>query len=183
MNHLLIGHIIKICLHSKIQAFFNLILHNCFRSQFSTIRKNFRPKFPTAPPPPSYICFRCGQKGHYIANCPTNADPNYNRPKIRKTTGIPKTFLKPVEAKPDGEFGAHPPSNVLISAEGNLVMLETNDELWSKVSGIHRVHALDSDTAPEHFKCCLCSRILTDPVYSSCCPNINYCDECKSKYF
>lgn len=153
----------------------------CIRTQFSSIRKNFRPKFPTAPPPPSYICFRCGQKGHYIGNCPTNADPNYNRPKIRKTTGIPKTFLKPVETKPDGEFGAHPPSNVLISAEGNLVMLETNDELWSKVSGIHRVHTFDSDSAPEHFKCSLCARILTDPVYSSCCPNINYCDECKLK--
>jgi hypothetical protein len=89
--------------------------------------------------------------------------------------------LKPVETKPDGEFAAHPPSNVLISAEGNLVMLETNDELWTKVSGIHRVHTLDSDSAPDHFKCSLCARILTDPVYSSCCPNINYCDECKSR--
>lgn len=145
------------------------------RSQFSTIRKNFRPKFASAPPPPSYICFRCGQKGHYIANCPTNTDPNYNRPKIRKTTGIPKTFLKPVEARTDGDFGAQPPSNVLISADGNLVMLETNDELWSKVSGIHRV----PDSAPEHYKCPFCTRILTDPVYFSCCPSINYCDECK----
>ena len=152
---------------------------NYFRSQFSSIRKNFRPKFPSVPPPLSYICFRCGQKGHYIANCPTNADPNYNRPKIRKTTGIPKTFLKPVEARTDGEFGNQPPNNVLISAEGNLVMLETNDELWSKVSGIHRVPALDSDSAPEHFKCPICTRILTDPVYFSCCPSVNYCDECK----
>ena len=87
--------------------------------------------------------------------------------------------MKPVETRTDGDNSAHPPANVLISAEGNLVMLETNDELWSKLSGIHRIPVLDSDSAPEHFKCNLCTRILTDPVYFACCPNVNYCDECK----
>ena len=24
------------------------------------------------PPPPNYICYRCGQKGHWIKLCPTN---------------------------------------------------------------------------------------------------------------
>jgi protein MPE1 len=143
------------------------------------LRKNFRPKFPTAPPPPSYICFRCGQKGHYIANCPTNADPNFNRPKIRKTTGIPKTFLKPIDSSAEGDLGTLPPNNVLISADGNLVTLESNEELWSKVSGIHRMLSLNSDTVPEHFKCALCTKVLTDPVHFSCCPSVNFCDECK----
>jgi protein MPE1 len=138
---------------------------------------------PTLPPPSNYICFRCGQKGHYIANCPTMADPNYNRPKIRKTTGIPKTFLRPVESVPDSSDPSStlvpPTGNVLISAEGNLVSLKTNEELWNRVSGMSRAQDSAAERAPEHFKCPLCLRVLNDPVYFACCPDVNYCDECK----
>lgn len=142
---------------------------------------NFRPKMPTAPPPSTYICFRCGQKGHYIGNCPTLADPNFNRPKIRKTTGIPKKFLKPVESRPEEAATNVLPvaENVLISAEGNLVTLQTNEELWNYLSGLSRVQDMASEQAPEHFKCPMCLRVLTDPVYFACCPDVNYCDECK----
>lgn len=27
---------------------------------------------PVRPPPPTYRCYRCGQQGHYINQCPTN---------------------------------------------------------------------------------------------------------------
>lgn len=33
--------------------------------------------------------------GHYINYCPTNGDPSFD--KVKKSTGIPKIFLKPVE--------------------------------------------------------------------------------------
>lgn len=156
-------------------------LPSLFRSLFSANKKNLRPKTPAVPPPPNYICFRCGQKGHYIANCPTLADPNYNRPKIRKTTGIPKTFLKPIESVPESsgfESLVPPTGNVLISADGNLVTLQTNEELWNRVSGLSRGQDSAAERAPEHFKCPLCLRVLTDPVYFPCCPDVNYCDEC-----
>ena len=29
--------------------------------------------------PPSYICKRCNQPGHFIKNCPTNGDPAFDR--------------------------------------------------------------------------------------------------------
>ncbi|KAL2060965.1 hypothetical protein VTL71DRAFT_9017 [Oculimacula yallundae] len=32
------------------------------------------------PPPPGYICNRCGKKGHHLQVCPTNLDPAYDRP-------------------------------------------------------------------------------------------------------
>lgn len=52
---------------------------------------------PGAVPPPGYTCFRCGQPGHYIQDCPTNNDPNYNVHRAKRPTGIPLTFLKPVK--------------------------------------------------------------------------------------
>jgi len=51
------------------------------------------------PPPPSYVCHRCNGVGHYINNCPTNGDPNYDFHKVKKATGIPRSFLKPVEVR------------------------------------------------------------------------------------
>ncbi|KAG4438724.1 hypothetical protein IFR05_005804 [Cadophora sp. M221] len=32
------------------------------------------------PPPPNYICNRCGEKGHHLQVCPTNLDPSYDQP-------------------------------------------------------------------------------------------------------
>jgi hypothetical protein len=49
-------------------------------------------------PPQGYICFRCGQSGHFIYDCPTNGDPafNFNRKvQPQMNLGIPKIFLKP----------------------------------------------------------------------------------------
>lgn len=150
------------------------------QSQYSAVRKMYRPKNPVVPPPPNYVCFRCGQKGHYILNCPTNTDANFDRPRIRKTTGIPKTFLKPLE-RTDADVTPvlSSSANILLSAEGNLVVMEPNESVWSKVVGTQRFVSLSGDSAPEHFKCLICTRILTDPVYFSCCPSVSYCDECK----
>eukprot|EP00958_Prasinococcus_capsulatus_P020829 scaffold2756_cov376-Prasinococcus_capsulatus_cf.AAC.2 len=44
-------------------------------------------------PPPGYICFRCNQSGHWIQNCPTNGDPDYDVKRMKFPVGIPRTFL------------------------------------------------------------------------------------------
>jgi len=56
-------------------------------------------------PPPSYICYRCGQPGHFIHHCPTNGDPNYDFHKVKKPTGIPKSFLTPVSESDASKAG------------------------------------------------------------------------------
>ena len=53
---------------------------------------------PDHEPPNGYICYRCGNKGHWIQLCPTNDDPDFdNRPRVKRTTGIPRSFLQKVD--------------------------------------------------------------------------------------
>lgn len=47
-------------------------------------------------PPPGYVCYRCGGKDHWIKNCPTNTDPTFEGKKIKRTTGIPKSYMKTI---------------------------------------------------------------------------------------
>src|SRR5690606_30051793 len=47
------------------------------------------------PMPNDYVCYRCGVPGHRIQFCPTNGNPQYDIvARIKKPTGIPKSFLK-----------------------------------------------------------------------------------------
>ncbi|KAF2308082.1 hypothetical protein GH714_035001 [Hevea brasiliensis] len=46
-------------------------------------------------PPEGYVCHRCKVRGHFIQDCPTNGDPNYDCKRLRPPTGIPKSMLMP----------------------------------------------------------------------------------------
>lgn len=82
-------------------------------SYFSPKRGGFRTMQRDPKPPPTYICHRCNQPGHYKDQCPTKGDPIYDRGVklvhtlivlppfcsrcLLQTTGIPRAFLKKVE--------------------------------------------------------------------------------------
>lgn len=93
------------------------------------------------PLPPSYVCYRCGQKGppyptidlyfsptlcpaqgHWIQDCPTNNDREFdNRPRIKRTTGIPRSMLKAVENPNTAtELG----QGVMVTPEGGYVVAQ-----------------------------------------------------------
>ncbi|KAI3634768.1 hypothetical protein MIR68_007149 [Amoeboaphelidium protococcarum] len=59
---------------------------------------------PNKPPPPNYTCHRCGIKGHYIQFCPTWNNPAFDNIRIKKTTGIPRSFLKTIGNITDSNF-------------------------------------------------------------------------------
>lgn len=60
--------------------------------------------------------------GHWIQACPTNEDKEFdNKPRFKRTTGIPRSFLKTVEA-PAGTEGAS--GGVMITPEGGFVVAE-----------------------------------------------------------
>lgn len=84
-------------------------------------------------PPPGYVCYRCGGKDHWIKNCPTNLDPNFEGKKIKKTTGIPKSYMKTISKETveyrlqnpeSNESGIHTnESGDLVDNEGNTYMI------------------------------------------------------------
>lgn len=69
---------------------------------------------------PDYVCHRCGGQGHFIHECPTNGNPEYDFHKVKKATGIPKTFLQPVSI---GDVG----NQTLRMANGGLAVMKPNE--------------------------------------------------------
>ncbi|EJD47924.1 DWNN-domain-containing protein [Auricularia subglabra TFB-10046 SS5] len=130
------------------------------------------------PTPPGYVCYRCGQKGHWIQDCPTNNDREFdNRPRIKRTTGIPRSFLKAVDQPTDGSLTA----GVMITPEGGYVVAQPDAVSWQKQTtrtktlteaDIRAKPPLDASLA-----CSLCSRLFREAVKTPCCGAV-YCEEC-----
>lgn len=111
----------------------------------------------------SYICYRCGQKGHFIQDCPTNTDKNYDYVRIRKPTGIPKSFLKYVDEKNE--------EAVMVTEKG-FVKVELQSHEWDKLSqGLNL-------NIPEELKCKNCGLLFNMPVTTDC--GHVYCESCIS---
>lgn len=141
-------------------------------------------------PPLGYICYRCGEKGHWIKECPTNDDPNWeNKPRIKRTTGIPRSFLKTVD-KPtalsgDGSEDSKPPSGIMVNAEGQFVIAEPDKASWDKFqektkssAAAQKAAALgDKELQDRGLECSIDKRIFIDPMKTPCCEK-TYCNEC-----
>ncbi|KAK9468588.1 DWNN domain-containing protein [Lipomyces arxii] len=84
---------------------------------------------PDYPPPPTYVCYRCGLKGHWIQNCPTNNDPNWEHRRIKRTTGIPKSFLKTVN-KEEVDVNEASGANVRVNENGEYVVVQPDSATW-----------------------------------------------------
>ncbi|GAA6043057.1 hypothetical protein JCM8097_005138 [Rhodosporidiobolus ruineniae] len=142
-------------------------------------------------PPPGYICYRCGQKGHWIQECPTNGDPAYdNRPRIKRTTGIPKSFLTEVAgpATATGEdvdtaLTGGVKGGIMVTADGGFVVARPDNASWLahraltanlSANDIQNLAPTDPDLT-----CPICSKLLRDAVLTPCC-STSFCDECVS---
>ncbi|KAB8346365.1 hypothetical protein FH972_023407 [Carpinus fangiana] len=146
---------------------------------------------PDHPPPPGYLCYRCGEKGHWIQACPTNNDPSWEgRPRVKRTTGIPKSQLKTIE-KPksltnDGlTDDARQPSGVMVNAEGEYVVAVPDQKSWEQYQTKAQASAeqAQANTAGSKeleergLQCPIDKRLFVDPVKTPCC-GTTYCNEC-----
>ncbi|CAG8980962.1 hypothetical protein HYALB_00003821 [Hymenoscyphus albidus] len=147
---------------------------------------------PDHEPPVGYICYRCGEKGHWIQVCPTNDDPNFdNKPRVKRTTGIPRSFLKTVE-KPsaltnnDGTTDETKlPSGVMVNAEGDFVIAEPDKASWEQFQAKTKSSAAlqkaaaagDKELQDRGLECSIDKRIFIDPMKTPCCEK-TYCNEC-----
>jgi protein MPE1 len=147
-------------------------------------RKKLPLSVPDKPPPQGYICHRCGEKGHWIQACPTNDDPNFdNKPRIKRTTGIPKTFLKRAE-KPsfDDDGGGDAKTNgIMLNADGEYVVVEPDSRSWAtyqaKQSAAGDGDVYSHPLPPEHkdWECQICGKVARDAVRTPCCKTV-FCD-------
>ena len=137
---------------------------------------------PDNPPPPGYICYRCQKKGHWIQACPTNDDPDFKpMARAKRTTGIPRSFLKTVE-KPVDEEDAR---GVMLNADGEYVQVMTDNKTWQKFQEkaiATKAQAANADAANKEarelgFECPIDNRMFVDPVKTPCCGK-TYCHDC-----
>lgn len=122
--------------------------------------------------------------------CPTNADPNYDgRPRVKRTTGIPRSFLKTVE-KPIPATNDDPsvnpaqnPSSVMVNADGEYVVALADQASWESYQ--KKAGTTTKPDAPKGNKelqdmgieCGICSKLMREPVKTPCCSK-SYCEEC-----
>lgn len=146
---------------------------------------------PDHPPPPGYICYRCGEKGHWIMVCPTNDDRQYDgRPRVKRTTGIPRSFLKTVQ-KPmslvnDGTMDdTKQPAGIMVNAEGEWVIAEPDKAAWAQFQAKAKVAAVAQEAAARGSKelqdkgleCSIDKRLFVDPTKTPCCQS-TFCRDC-----
>lgn len=135
-----------------------------------------------APPPPGYMCYRCGGRDHWIKNCPTNSDPNFEGKRIRRTTGIPKKFLKTVEVDPSTMTPEEMAQRkIMVTDDGSFVVQIADQQSWEDYQRKQQAVIMSSKDAvwakghfqdlPEDLKCPLTGGLLRDPVKTSKCCN------------
>lgn len=120
-------------------------------------------------PPPGYVCYRCGGKDHWIKNCPTNSDPNFEGKKIKKTTGIPKSYMKTIlketveyrlQNPESNESGIQTTENgdlidaqgntYMVTEDGNYVMTFADSKTWALFQEKQQSAALQAQKAFNH---------------------------------
>ncbi|KAK4127584.1 DWNN-domain-containing protein [Parathielavia appendiculata] len=146
---------------------------------------------PDHDPPQGYICYRCGEKGHWIQLCPTNDNPEYdNRPRVKRTTGIPRSFLKTVDKatalgqNSDGD-DSKTPSGIMVNADGEFVIAEPDKASWEQFQAKAKVNPSAAKAAAEEDKevrergleCPVDKKMFIEPMKTPCCEK-TYCNDC-----
>ncbi|WFD34460.1 Protein mpe1 [Malassezia cuniculi] len=136
-----------------------------------------QPAVERPPPPPGYVCYRCGKKGHWIQECPNgdklDAD---NRPRFKPTTGIPKSMLKTIE-----QSIAETMTGVMVTPDGSYVVATPDSQSWNRSRArsrpLSQTDVYQSVPADPSLACPLCSKLIRDAVITPCCQT-TFCEEC-----
>lgn len=128
-------------------------------------KNNHTPQAPDHPPPPGYVCYRCGQKGHWIQACPTNNDPTWEGKRVRRTTGIPRSFLKTVAKPADEENGTY-----MINGDGEFVVAVADESSWKNFQSKAQARKEQTDKPDDpELEDPISHRLFVKPVKTPCC--------------
>ncbi|KAF9695097.1 hypothetical protein EKO04_006735 [Ascochyta lentis] len=137
---------------------------------------------PNYDPPSGYVCRRCGVKGHWIQQCPENDNPDFKPVHCpKRTTGIPKSFLKVVDKSEVDEDA----KGVMLNADGEYVQVMTDTKTWEKFqekTQATKAQAANADAVSKEVRergleCPLDNRMFVQPVKTACCEK-TYCNDC-----
>ncbi|XP_044758580.1 E3 ubiquitin-protein ligase RBBP6 isoform X2 [Coccinella septempunctata] len=117
--------------------------------------------------PPTYRCYKCHQTGHWIKDC--TFGQGADAVEIKKSTGIPQSFMVPVE-------GPQVPG-AMMTPNGSFAVPVLDHQAYNfKPVPAPIVQELKPDI-PEDLVCSICTDLLADAVMIPCCGN-SFCDEC-----
>lgn len=116
-------------------------------------------------PPENYVCFRCGNKGHFIQHCPTNSNKDFDILKVMKPSGIPRDFLEKVSGSAEGT------SAMLVTDDG-FVKARPQTQEWTRHGNVLK----GLGAIPQELRCANCHGLLVRPIITNCMHS--YCEGC-----
>jgi len=138
---------------------------------------------PVKPVPSSYVCYRCGVSGHWIQSCPTLSNPEFeNKPRLKRTTGIPKTFLKkPEKSTFEGDEDGKP-NGVMLNADGEYVVAQPDSKSWDAYQAKKAPSSPQGDGSSasrrhQDWSCRICGNWSKEATRTPCCKKV-YCSWC-----
>ncbi|VDN03133.1 unnamed protein product [Thelazia callipaeda] len=133
-------------------------------SAYKFLPSNFQKKtssIMSGPPPPTYVCNRCSQSGHWYKNCPM---VTLN---TRRTTGI--TMNELMETTSDDPLAMLHPSGKYVVPIMHWKARQKKPEVAKPEPEIREV--------PPELKCPICSQLLREAVLTTCCGD-SFCADC-----
>ncbi|KAL3997151.1 DWNN domain family protein [Acanthocheilonema viteae] len=131
-------------------------------STYKYLPSNFQKKtssIMSGPPPPTYVCNRCSQSGHWYKNCPML--------NTRRTTGI--TMDELMETTSDDPLAMLHPSGKYVVPIMHWKARQKKPEVAKPEPEIREI--------PPELKCPICLQLLRDAVLTTCCGD-SFCADC-----
>ncbi|KAL7066475.1 hypothetical protein ACR3K2_30920 [Cryptosporidium serpentis] len=132
--------------------------------------------------PEDYICHMCGERGHHIRVCP-KVNEGASQKKIRPATGIPRSFLRPINFDEEGRLY----SEIYCLPDGTFAVLKDAKQLSSTAFLTRTVEDTigkhmgkskkDTGSVRNSLTCPICTRLFRYAVLAPCCGE-TYCQEC-----
>ncbi|OAF67742.1 hypothetical protein A3Q56_04536 [Intoshia linei] len=128
-------------------------------------------------PGPTYICFKCGVRGHFIQDCP-NPNSAFGKPKVPMASGIPSDQM--VLVKDSNIYGA------MLNNHGEYAVniMDLQAHMYSQAERVPKQNNIKGPSNPNpdikipaELLCYICKNLLLEAVIMPCC-GVSFCDEC-----